>query len=98
MHNQNAFMLMQACIVHAYMHIRPMSIVDEITKFEESAKASGLQIGDVLEAAGVDRSTWTRWKSGKTKPLLESWRSVEAAAAYLRARTPASQDDRVGAV
>lgn len=64
--------------------IGQMSITDEITRFEAQVKADGLRIGDVLASAGVDRSTWTRWKAGTTKPLLDKWRAVEAAAASLR--------------
>lgn len=64
-----------------------MNIVDEITRFEEQAKADGLRIGDVLASAKVDRSTWTRWKAGTTTPLLDKWRAVEAAAAALRSES-----------
>lgn len=57
-----------------------MSTADEIAAFEKSVQDRGLRIADVLRAAEIDRSMWTRWKNGSTTPRLDNWRAVERAA------------------
>jgi len=56
-----------------------MDTTDEIIAFEKRVNDAGLKIADVLRAAEVDRSLWTRWKSGITVPRLDNWRAVERA-------------------
>ena len=56
-----------------------MSTIDEVLAFEAEIKNSGLRVDDVLRQAGIDRSTWTRWKAGTTVPRLDNWRSMERA-------------------
>ena len=60
-----------------------MNIEDEVSEVEKKLKASGLKVDDVLRLAKVDRSTWTRWKSGASIPRLDTWRSVERAILHL---------------
>ncbi|WP_108397583.1 helix-turn-helix domain-containing protein [Devosia submarina] len=67
-----------------------MSTADEIAAFEKSVKARDLRIADVLREAGIDRSMWTRWKSGKTTPRLDNWRAMERAADVLAASAGAA--------
>lgn len=57
-----------------------MSTADEIAAFEKAVQDRGLRIADVLRAAEIDRSMWTRWKNGKTVPRLDNWRAMERAA------------------
>ena len=56
-----------------------MDIPTEIRAIETAAKQRGLNIQSILDEAGIDRSTWTRWKSGVTKPRLENWMAVKVA-------------------
>lgn len=56
-----------------------MDITAEINDIEAAARQRGESIQSVLDRAGLDRSTWTRWKSGATKPRLESWMAVKTA-------------------
>lgn len=44
---------------------------------EKRLSDAGLHIADVLKTAGVDRSSWTRWKNGKFSPRLTNFQSVE---------------------
>lgn len=73
--------------------VRCMSTADEVKQFEERAKAAGLNIADVLRRAEIDRSMWTRWKSGTTIPRLDNWRAVERAADELRTEIAAQADE-----
>ena len=62
-------------------HSERMDIPAEIIEIEETARKQGEGIQAVLDRAGIDRSTWTRWKAGTTKPRLESWLAVKVALA-----------------
>lgn len=41
-----------------------MSLKKEITSLEKAIRTAGADLDEVLRVANVDRSTWTRWKSG----------------------------------
>lgn len=59
-----------------------MTLSDEITSLEASLKASGRSIADVLAEAGVNRSTWTRWKNGDVRGArYDTFQRVKTAAA-----------------
>jgi hypothetical protein len=45
---------------------------------EDQLIAAGLHISEVLEKAGVDRSSWTGWKCRQIRPRLDKWMKVEA--------------------
>lgn len=60
-----------------------MSTIDEILALEKAARAAGFRVADILRAAGVDRSTWTRWRKGVTSPRLDNWKAVNKAVADL---------------
>ncbi len=41
-------------------------MLERINRFFEALKISGLELGDILEMAGINRSSFTRWpKPGK---------------------------------
>lgn len=61
------------------MHKKRMSTSDEVEALEAKIKSRGLRVDDVLRRAGIDRSTWTRWKAGTTVPRLDNWRALEKA-------------------
>lgn len=60
-----------------------MHIPSEVLAIEGRLKAAGVPVQSLLEAAEVDRSTWTRWKSGSFQPRLSKWFDVAAAAERL---------------
>ncbi len=44
-----------------------MSLKAEISNLEESLRLAGASLDDVIESAGINRSTWTRWKNGSVQ-------------------------------
>lgn len=60
-----------------------MQIAAEISEIESRLKARRITLGVVLLEAGIDRSTWTRWRSGATRPRLDTWMAVQSAASRL---------------
>ena len=58
-----------------------MSAIQEIVAIEAAAKRADLAMGEILRDAGVNPSTWWRWKRGKVDPGLSLFRRVEAALA-----------------
>lgn len=45
---------------------------------EKQLTAAGLHIADILQRAGVDRSSWTGWKRRNIRPRLDKFLKVEA--------------------
>lgn len=44
---------------------------------EEQLKAAGLHIDEILQKAGVDRSSWTGWKCRDVSPRMKTLQRVE---------------------
>lgn len=65
-----------------------MSFISRIVDIERELSEKGRRVSDLCEAAGINRSTWTRWKSGATSPLMAAWERVEGAKADLLAEPP----------
>jgi hypothetical protein len=60
-----------------------MDVRFEITQFEEALHRAGLTTRALCDAAGINPSTWTRWKSGANEPNLGTWLRVKAALAQI---------------
>jgi hypothetical protein len=56
-----------------------MDLTDTCKALETRAADAGVSIKMVLDKAGVHRTTWGRWKSGDSRPLKDTWDSLEAA-------------------
>jgi hypothetical protein len=56
-----------------------MDIKAEITQIEAAMKRRGVTIRALCDAAQINSSTWTRWKSGANGPTLMTWSRVTAA-------------------
>lgn len=56
-----------------------MSTRDDIQRIEKLVTEAGIKVPDFCRRVPVEYSTWWRWREGKGKPLLETWRRVEAA-------------------
>ncbi len=67
---------------------------DHVVELESRLKLGGVKVHDVLVAANLDRSTWTRWKQGKLTPRMDSWMRVSAEA---EARLAVSQSEAAAA-
>ena len=71
--------------------MRLMNLRSEIAKRENRIKEIGVSLDDILEEAGVDRSTWTRWKNGAIgSPKLKSWSAIDQAIAKAEGRAAAA--------
>ena len=51
----------------------------QVLALEAQARAAKLRMTHVLADAGVDFSTWHRWRKGGTDPKLSTLQRVEAA-------------------
>lgn len=54
-----------------------MSISQEVCEIEEDLAKRGWSPDDLCRAASINRSTWTRWKSGAVAPNLATWQRVK---------------------
>lgn len=44
-----------------------MTLAHEITDLETALREAGVALDGVLLSAGINRSTWTRWKNGSVQ-------------------------------
>lgn len=58
-----------------------MQIQDEIRSIEKRLAVRKVPLGVILTVANINRSTWTRWKSGATSPRMNTWSAAQDAAA-----------------
>lgn len=56
-----------------------MTLRDEIREMEGQLKRAGASVLQLCAEAGINRATWTRWKSGKNRPNMATWESTKAA-------------------
>lgn len=68
-----------------------MAFPDELANLKTSLKAARIPVDDVLAIAGVNRSTWTRWRKLHT-PRHDRWMAVRAAADRLLAERARPSD------
>lgn len=67
-----------------------MSLKAEVEEIETALKGANVPLDVVLADAGVDRSTWTRWKSGVvTGARYDTWSRVKTAASEALNRSAA---------
>ena len=67
-----------------------MDIRQAISNIEKDLSAAGVPIAEMLRLVAIDRSTWTRWRSGRTVPRLDRWSSVQDAVSKINNRRNAS--------
>ncbi len=51
-----------------------------ISDLERRAQAKGVPIRRLVKKAGINSSTWTRWKSGQTTPTFGTWERLSRTA------------------
>lgn len=49
------------------------------TEITDLAERRGLKMSDVLKTAGLNHSTWWRWRHGKYQPRAESIERIKKA-------------------
>ena len=54
----------------------PGSADDLVTSLEARAREAGISINALCRKAGVARSTFSRWKAGRTEPQLRIYRRL----------------------
>lgn len=60
-----------------------MNLPEEITRMERELKEVGHSVSDLCREAGINASTWGRWKNNSFHPRMRVWVDVEAAFARL---------------
>lgn len=60
-----------------------MAVASEIAAMEGQLSAAGQTVKALCEEAGVNQSTWTRWKAGTHAPNMTTWQRVRAAHARI---------------
>jgi hypothetical protein len=59
-----------------------MTLKAEVAEIEAALSEADVPLDAVLVKAGINRSTWTRWKSGTvTGARYDTWSKVKSAAA-----------------
>ena len=56
-----------------------MAVESEIAEMESQLSSAGLTVKALCEDAGVNPSTWTRWKAGSHTPNMATWQKVREA-------------------
>lgn len=68
-----------------------MSLQVEVAEIEAALGQASVSLDDVLAKAGVNRSTWTRWKNGAVKGArYDTLTKVKSAAAEAMGRSEAA--------
>lgn len=57
-----------------------MHLAAQIADIEQRLRTRKVALSIVLDEAKIDRSTWTRWRAGTTRPRLDTWLAAQAAA------------------
>jgi len=65
-----------------------MAVATEIAEMESQLSCAGLTVKALCEDAGVNPSTWTRWKAGSHAPNMTTWQKVRDAHRRLVAEEP----------
>lgn len=56
-----------------------MAVETEIAEMEVALAGAGQTVKALCEEAGVNQSTWTRWKAGSHSPNMTTWQKVREA-------------------
>ena len=57
-----------------------MTIHTDIASIEARLRLARIPLQALFRAAGINGSTWTRWRAAKNSPRLTTWNSVQRAA------------------
>jgi len=55
-----------------------MDIPHEIALMEQCLAACEIPVGELVSTAGIDSSTWSRWRRGLTLPRVDRWIAVKS--------------------
>lgn len=68
-----------------------MTISAEMAEIEAQLAASGRTVKALCAQAGVNQSTWTRWKAGLNEPNMATWDKVRDAFTAMTAASDLQQ-------
>jgi predicted transcriptional regulator len=68
-----------------------MAVSEEMAQIEASLSSAGLTVKALCATAGVNQSTWTRWKAGSNEPNMATWAKVRDAFTTIMAGQVPSQ-------
>ncbi len=90
-------------ILHIMGGIQPecsMSIQVPIENMEKALRDAGLTSRALCDKAGINTSTWTRWKAGLNAPNMDTWSKVTAAFGEMVSHqsSPSSSPENAGGV
>lgn len=54
-----------------------MEQAEQIASIEARLAAAGISVSEVCRRAGIDRTTWHRWKHAGDRPRSGTWKRVE---------------------
>lgn len=57
-----------------------MTFHTQISDIERRLRLARIPLQALYRAAGINGSTWTRWRTSKTSPRLTTWTDVQRAA------------------
>ncbi|KRB51805.1 hypothetical protein ASE04_09755 [Rhizobium sp. Root708] len=57
-----------------------MTIHTDIENIERRLRLARIPLQRLFQEAGINGSTWTRWRAQKTSPRLNTWNDVTRAA------------------
>jgi len=56
-----------------------MDIPKRLKALEQHAKKHGVRMDDACRAAGIDYTTYWRWRERKSSPGLDAWERLQSA-------------------
>lgn len=59
--------------------VNAMTIIQDISSIERRLRLARIPLRHLFREAGINGSTWTRWRSNKTSPRLTTWNDVQRA-------------------
>lgn len=60
-----------------------MDIPKRLQALEQRAKKHGIRMDDACRVAGIDYTTYWRWREGKSSPGLDAWERLQNAVKML---------------
>lgn len=73
-----------------------MSVADQIQVIEDDLRGRGLPVAELFRRAGIQSSTWWRWKAGRVSPNFSTFDKVTGAHQSLIAEHDAACEASTG--
>lgn len=67
-----------------------MTMKAEIERIEGDLTSLGVTVKSLCDVAGINQSTWTRWKGGSNIPNMATWGRVKEAFSQIQTEKDAA--------